>query len=222
MGFLVKIFIAKHGELKIVFATLAILVSLPAIAVVTYASAGISLISEALAAVNPITHLVEIFDPDGNKVYELELSTVWPVHGVVTDEFGSHTAFRKERGYGPHTGIDIANPNGLVGDPVTTFAAGKVILADTVDDSNCGLSVAIDHGHNIVSRYCHLLAVSTAEGVDVVPGDIIGLEGSTGASTGPHLHFMIEVYGVPINPRTFMVGEPELTPLSNSNIETPN
>lgn len=198
----------SNTEVKIVFATLAILLFLPTITVVVMTASGLSILSDALARINPITHLVEIFDADGNKVHELELSTTWPTTGYVSDEFGTHDMFRRLLGLGAHNGIDIANERGETGTPVTTFMIGRVTHVDDIDDSACGLSVVVSHGYGISSQYCHLLATNTFPEAEVVPGDIIGYMGNTGTSTGPHLHFMIMVYGIPVNPRMFMVGEP--------------
>lgn len=209
MKFLV-VWLFKRGntEIKIVLLTLAVLLALPTATVVVMAASGSSLLSNALARINPITHLVEIFDADGEKVHELELSTTWPTTGYISDEFGTKSTFRRLLGLGAHSGIDIANERGQTGTPVTTFMNGRVTRVDDVDDSDCGIAVVIDHGMGISSQYCHLLSTSVSKDIDVVPGDVIGLMGSTGTSTGPHLHFMILVYDIPVNPRMFMVGEP--------------
>jgi murein DD-endopeptidase MepM/ murein hydrolase activator NlpD len=199
----------SNTELKIVGATLAVLFILPTVTVVVFASSGLSILSNALASLNPITHLVEIFDPDGNKVTDLQLSTVWPARGYVSDEFGTLSEERKGMGLGTHTGIDIANSFGVAGDPITPFASGTVVKVHAVDDGACGKYVLVDHGHHVASVYCHMLEPSTVEQAEVKPGDIIGYMGSSGASTGPHLHFGVYVYGIAVNPRTFMVGEPE-------------
>lgn len=202
-------FSSKHYEIKIVFATLSVLICLPIISVVVFASSGLSLVSSALAAVNPITHLVEILDPNGNKIAELELSTAWPTKGYISDEFGTNGGIRDVLGLGAHTGIDIANEHGLSGEPVTTFLIGTVTNVDNVDDSHCGKSVRVNHDNNIQSLYCHLANATAVEKTQVVPGDVIGYMGSSGTSTGAHTHFQIEVFGIPVNPRTFMVGVPE-------------
>jgi murein DD-endopeptidase MepM/ murein hydrolase activator NlpD len=89
--------------------------------------------------------------------------------------------------------------------------AGKVIFAGW-DNSGFGNYVMVDHGNSITSIYGHLSEVETAKGKDVKPGDIIGLEGETGHATGPHVHFEIRVYGIPVNPRIFMVGDPAPRP----------
>jgi len=193
-------------EIAIVLTVLTLILALPALSVVVLASSGFSAASEVLAAVNPITHLVDIFGPNGEKVAEVELSTVWPIQGEVTDEFGTKAKWRQLLGLGGHTGIDISNG---IDTPVTPFTEGTVLTVDNIDDSACGKSIKLDHGSNVASQYCHLnSAVEYPFGTPVGPGDVIGYVGNTGTSTGPHLHFMIYVYGIPVNPRTFMVGEP--------------
>jgi len=215
MMFFRWLFRSKHYELKIVLATLAVLIVLPIISVIVVVSSGFALVGDVLASLNPVTHLVEIFDPNGNKVTELQLSTVWPTRGYVSDEFGTHEPWRRALKLGPHTGIDIANNYGRSGDPVTPFMVGKVIKVDYNDDGNCGIYVKVQHDYNITSLYCHLSEALAVEQQEVKPGDIIGFMGSTGESTGPHLHFQITVYDIPVNPRIFMVGEPERSKLGN-------
>lgn len=209
MTFLYWLFRRKNYEIKIIFATLAVLIALPIASVVVVASSGVSAVSSAVAAVNPVTHIVELFDPNGNKIHELKLTTVWPTRGYVSDEFGAYEKFRQEAGFGPHTGIDIANEYGVPSEPVTPFIPGKVIAVHRIDDNTCGIYVKIQHDYNITSLYCHLMAATAIEQDDVKPGDTIGLMGKTGAATGPHLHFQVYVYGVLVNPRVFLVGQPE-------------
>lgn len=194
-------------ELTTVFVILSLLIFLPFFSVIVAANTGVNAVSDVLAAVNPITHLVEIFDGDGNKIEELELSTTWPVSGTATDEFGTSETWRRLLGLGHHTGIDISN---VMYAPITPFTEGAVLAVDNTDDSACGKSITIKHTDRIKSQYCHLdSAVELAVDTSVRPGEVIGYLGSTGTSTGPHLHFMIYVSGIPVNPRTFMVGEPE-------------
>lgn len=212
MGIFLWILKSSKTELKIVLATLAVLILLPAFAVVVVASSGIQIVGDALAAVNPVTKLVEIFNPDGEKVAELPISSTWPTRGYISDEFGTWEQWRKDRWLGPHSGIDIANERGLAGEPVTPFTVGKIVYVDNDPAGDCGKSVKIDHGNNIHSQYCHLdSAVEHAIGAEVKPGDLIGNMGNTGESTGPHLHFMVYVYGVTVNPRIFLTGEPMST-----------
>ena len=173
---------------------------------VVVAQSGVQLVGDALAVVNPVSKLVELFDPNGNKAAEIELSVNWPATGYISDEFGTHENWRKDWGLGPHSGIDVANK---VGTPITPFMAGTVVWTDNIDDSTCGKGVKLQHDHNITSIYCHLdSAIEYTPGTEVEPGKVIGYMGNTGASTGSHLHFGIRVYGILVNPRIFMVGEP--------------
>ena len=198
-------------EIKIVLTTLGILFILPTVALVVLASSSLAAVGSALAAVNPVTHLVEIFDPNGHTTRTVKLSTVWPARGVVSDEFGAFEAFRKEAGLGPHTGIDIANEKGQTGAPITTFMTGTVTEVHTSTNGDCGIYVRINHGNGITSLYCHMIGTATTVGTVVNPGDVIGYVGSTGASTGAHVHFQTMVYSIPVNPRIFMVGNPKGT-----------
>src|SRR5690606_19371795 len=109
---------------------------------------------------------------------ELELSTVWPTTGYVSDEFGTHDTIRRLLGLNRHTGIDIANERGLFGTPITTSMAGRVVMVDSTDDSSCGINVKIDHGHGISSLYCHMQLTPAIVNTEVKPGDIIGYMGS--------------------------------------------
>ncbi len=197
-------------EVKIVLAALVMLIFLPAISVVVVAASGIEMVGNALASLNPITHFVEIFDTNGNKIGDVALTTTWPTNGYVSDEFGTLDLFRREMGFGRHNGIDIANRSGVIGEPVTPFMSGYVLRVDQIDDNSCGINIKLRHEYNITSTYCHLSqVVSIPIDTPVSPGDIIGYMGSTGASTGPHLHLTIAIYDIPVNPRIFLVGEPE-------------
>lgn len=135
--------------------------------------------------------------------YAQSTTSVWPIHGIVTTQFGaSDRPFQSS-----HTGIDIssAKPAGVT--PVTTFRAGTVVQ---VIHSNVsfGNHVIVDHGNGLTSLYGHLANTTVSVGQHVIPGDTLGHEGSTGASTGPHLHFEIDLNGKPVNPRGYLTGNP--------------
>ncbi len=186
-----------------------VLIMLPIMTVTVLASSGIQIVSNALVSVNPLTHEITIHKPDGEVDQILTLTTTWPARGYVSDEFGAFELFRRENNLGPHTGTDIANNFGREGDPITTFAEGTIIAVHDKDDNLCGRYVKIDHGHNIKSLYCHMLEPTATLHAPVKPGDVIGRMGQTGAATGPHVHFQINIYDIPVNARTFVTGEPE-------------
>ncbi|WJK42391.1 M23 family metallopeptidase [Solwaraspora sp. WMMA2056] len=91
-----------------------------------------------------------------------------------------------------HAGMDLAMPAGT---PVLAAGAGTVTVAGWAY-TGYGISVVIDHGNGLLTHYAHLSATSVAVGDKVAPGDQIGQEGSTGDSTGPHLHFEVHVGGL--------------------------
>jgi len=196
-------------EVRIILATVAIILFLPIISVMVIANAGVAAVSSALAALNPITHKVDIKDANGNVINSVELSTVWPAQGYISDEFGATGEFRRLLGLGAHTGIDIANEFGQIGGPITPFMDGTVIHVEPEDKGACGIHVKVQHKYNISSLYCHMSRATATQNQEVKPGDVIGYVGSTGASSGPHLHFQVMLYEIPVNPRLFMVGEPE-------------
>ena len=174
---------------------------IPIIAVILLTNAGIDIVSDRLATANLQTNTVDIHDPaTGEIIGHIEAKVVWPVRGVITLEFGeSDLPFQPF-----HSGIDIANPNRQIGDPVTAFMPGKVIYAGEIF-WGFGKHIIIDHGNHISSIYGHLDKIFVVKGQEIKDtSQVIGLEGSTGWATGPHLHFQVDVFGIPVNPRTFL------------------
>lgn len=191
-------------ELRYVAFTFLLVLLIPIISVILLTQAGIDIVSDKLAT-NTNINTVQIHDPATGKVIkEIHAQTVWPVHGVVTLEFGEI-----DLPYQPlHTGIDIANPNGKTGDPVTAFMPGTVIYAAEIS-WGYGKHIIIDHGNNITSVYAHLDKIFVIKGQQIKSTNkVIGLEGDTGWATGPHLHFETRVFGIPVNPKTFISGSP--------------
>jgi len=186
-------------ELQFVALAFLILISLPIIAVFILTHTGINIVSDALINIDPETQTVEIKDPtDSSQVTQITSAMTWPVSGVFTLLFGQSSAYQIF-----HTGIDIANPQGQVGDPITTFMDGVVIF-EGEKSWGYGKYIIVDHGNNIISLYAHLNRIYVYTGQEVKIGDTIGTMGSTGWSTGPHLHFEIRVYGIPVNPKTIL------------------
>jgi len=118
----------------------------------------------------------------------------WPVTGTITSPFGWRT---NPFGGGPefHQGLDIAAPMGTT---VTAAAAGTVIMAQWY--GGYGNYILIDHGGGYSTGYGHLSAIYVSTGQSVARGQAIGAVGSTGQSTGPHLHFEVRIAGKPVDP----------------------
>jgi murein DD-endopeptidase MepM/ murein hydrolase activator NlpD len=123
-----------------------------------------------------------------------------PSQGRVSSEYGVRRYYNgvfAENYY--HRGIDYAAPTGS---PIIAPAAGRVVLVGRVADGFelHGNTIGIDHGQGVASIYIHLNSISVREGDFVQPGQTIGTVGSTGASTGPHLHWGVYVNGVAVDP----------------------
>jgi murein DD-endopeptidase MepM/ murein hydrolase activator NlpD len=121
---------------------------------------------------------------------------MWPLHGPVTQEFGRHAG-------GFHPGIDIA---AAWGTPIHASGTGAVVYAGW--EGGYGNYTCISHGGAIATCYGHQSAIYVHVGQVVREGQVIGAEGSTGDSTGPHVHFEVRVNNVPNNPRAFIPGNP--------------
>jgi murein DD-endopeptidase MepM/ murein hydrolase activator NlpD len=197
------LFLPSKGMVRLIVAVFAVLIVLPAIAVFATATSGIQAASNTLAFINPLSHLIEVHDPSGNLITTLTASTTWPVRGKVTTEFGAPDPPYQAH----HTGTDISE---AAADPITTFMDGKVLIVQDSPNNPTGFGkyVYVDHGNGITSYYGHMSETSTMVGQDVKPGDIIGYEGNTGHSLGNHVHFEVRVYNIPVEPRTFVAGDP--------------
>jgi murein DD-endopeptidase MepM/ murein hydrolase activator NlpD len=126
--------------------------------------------------------------------------SLWPVQGVVTSSFGSRLdPFKGEGAF--HTGIDIATNQG---DAVRSPADGIVLKAGM--GTGYGREVVVDHGHGVETLYAHLSGFAVIAGQDVHRGDILGYVGSSGHSTGPHLHYEVRIHDTPVNPSKYLPG----------------
>lgn len=125
---------------------------------------------------------------------------VWPLRGHrrITSEYG---LVRQVNGVvsGRHSGLDLAAPTGT---PVMASSGGRVVLA--AEHLVTGRTVIVDHGWGVFSSYLHLSRIMVREGQGVRRGEMIGAVGSTGFSTGPHLHFAIMAPGGYVDPRELL------------------
>lgn len=126
----------------------------------------------------------------------------WPIHGAVTTLFGA-SDWPYER---VHTGIDISDGRSPGITPVRPFKPGRV--AEVIRSGGLGNHVIVDHGGGMTSVYGHLYSIAVQVGQPVDESTILGYEGSTGASTGTHLHFETRINGQPENPQKFISGHP--------------
>ncbi len=124
----------------------------------------------------------------------------WPVAGPLGAPFGVRWNDALPE---VHRGVDILVPTGT---PVAAMSDGRVRFSGTMEDF--GHVVWLDHDHEVVTVYAHLseLLVDTGDGLE--KGDIVGLSGSTGNATGPHLHFEVWRRGVQLDPVAMLGGPP--------------
>ena len=126
--------------------------------------------------------------PSGNPADVLMMSSGF---GYRSDPFTGGAAM--------HSGLDFRGP---IGTPILAAAPGKIVFVG--QKSGYGNVVEVDHGQGILTRYAHLSAFTTKVGSQVAAGDQIAKMGSTGRSTGSHLHFEVRLNGVAVNPRRFL------------------
>jgi murein DD-endopeptidase MepM/ murein hydrolase activator NlpD len=120
---------------------------------------------------------------------------IWPIPGATTS---GQVGWRVHPVYGYrscHTGIDLS---GGYGTPILAAANGRVVLLQ--NGGAYGLHLVLDHGGNLSTMYAHMSQVAVSAGETVRQGQVIGYVGSTGFSSGPHLHFEVHIGGVPYNP----------------------
>jgi murein DD-endopeptidase MepM/ murein hydrolase activator NlpD len=141
---------------------------------------------------------------------EARIPSGWPVQGSITSTFGFRIGPRSGK-LERHTGWDIAIDSGT---PAGATGAGKVITAG-FSSVGYGLHLVIDHGNGLTTLYGHLEKLEVAEGDEVALGQTVGLVGSTGNSTGPHLHYEVRLDDVAVDPGPFLDRERPVTPTIN-------
>lgn len=132
--------------------------------------------------------------------YTVSAPATVPVNGRLTSPFGYRTN-PVSGNYGFHTGIDLAAPEGT---PVAAAYGGSV--TDSGENDVWGKYVLIKHSDGFETYYCHLNEIYADEGTVLKKGETLGLVGSTGWSTGPHLHFEVRIDGVRVDPEPLVFG----------------
>lgn len=129
-----------------------------------------------------------------DETLHIDLSFVAPVNLNVTCPYG---ASRMETGY--HLGVDLYNPSGT---PIVAAAAGVVVCAS--EEASYGNLIIINHGYNVQTYYAHCRSIDVQVGDTVQAGDFIGTVGSTGRTTGPHLHYELRLNGATLDPMNYL------------------
>lgn len=123
---------------------------------------------------------------------------VWPVKSKILSRFGFRRIFNNKP-RSPHSGVDLRAPEGT---PVLASNNGKVAMIR--DCYLSGKTVIIDHGKGLYTLYAHLDSYKVTEGQAIKQGQVIGLAGSTGRATGPHLHWGVSLLGKRLDPAELM------------------
>jgi murein DD-endopeptidase MepM/ murein hydrolase activator NlpD len=129
----------------------------------------------------------------------LSIPSLWPVQGRITSSFGEVRSSPSSGGTRPHMGIDISAP---IGTPIVAPADGIVLSAGR--EAEYGLRVCVDHGHGFTTMYGHLKDMQVKPGDRVKKGQMLGTVGTTGNTTGPHLHYEVRIHGRPANPFSYL------------------
>lgn len=137
---------------------------------------------------------------ESERLWEGEF--VMPVDGRLTTEFAQIRYVNRELSSSRHSGIDLAAPSGT---PVRAANSGKVTLA-APGLLSTGNTIVIDHGMGLFTSYYHLDSMNVTAGQTVSKGDVIGAVGSTGFSTGAHLHYAASIYNTYVNPYQSFAG----------------
>ena len=151
----------------------------------------------------------EAMEERGQVSASISVPSIMPLQDArLTSGFGmrTHPVLGGRRS---HKGIDLAAPTGT---PIYATADGIVDRAERF--SSYGLFIAIEHGAELETRYAHMSRLAVSAGQRVKKGDLIGYVGSTGRSTGPHLHYEVRISGVAVNPIPFMVEVPVIQQLA--------
>ena len=125
--------------------------------------------------------------------------SIWPVRGWITSGFGKRVSPFTGT-WKMHDGIDIATRTGMT---IVAPADGRVMFAGI--ESGYGKLLVIDHGYGVVTRFGHNSEIFVRQGDVVKRGTKVAAVGTTGRSTGPHVHYEVRVNGVPVNPKNYIL-----------------
>jgi murein DD-endopeptidase MepM/ murein hydrolase activator NlpD len=166
--------------------------------------------TDRAAVGDELDRLTDIVKEEGDNLRALErflgratrvlasLPSRWPVRGQVNSGYGSRASPWLGKSEF-HSGLDIGAP---VGTPIKSPAPGTVVFAGV--NAEYGQTLIIDHGNETKSLYGHLSRLSVAVNEKVQRGEVIALTGNTGRSSGPHLHYEIQVKGQAVNPTRYL------------------
>ena len=161
---------------------------------------ALAAIDESLTSLTQRSAQLEEFYRDQTLVLA-STPSIWPVRGYLSAGFGNRLdPFTGQRDF--HSGIDISTPIGT-----RIFAPADGVILSAATQGAYGNSIIVDHGYGVVTRYGHLDAYAVRPGQRVRRGDLIGFVGSTGRSTGPHLHYEVWVRDQAQNPIHFILDE---------------
>ena len=125
----------------------------------------------------------------------LGISLIRPISGTITSRFGARSSIRSSA----HTGLDISAPKGT---PIKAAASGTVTFAGW--KGSYGYMLVISHGNGVQTYYAHCNQLYASVGESVSQGETVAAVGSTGNSTGPHLHLEVRINGVAYNPQNYV------------------
>lgn len=146
------------------------------------------------------THVNEVYVLSQDKLsYWASTPSIWPVKGWVTSDFGGRIS---PLSGAPkfHEGVDIAAPYGA---PI--FAPADGIITFSGYKGGYGNALVLDHGYGVSTMYAHASDLYVKEGSKIKRGQLIAAVGSSGAATGPHLHYEVHVDGIPTDPVKFVL-----------------
>ena len=164
-----------------------------------------------LSILDELDQLTGVVTEEGDSLRTLErfigkagkvlasLPSRWPVRGPVNSDFGGRSSPWLSSSSEFHSGLDIGATRGTA---VFAPAPGTVVFAG--QHAEYGVALVIDHGNDIKTLYGHLTKVTVAQDQKVQRGQPVGLTGNTGRSSGPHLHYEIQVKGQAVNPRSYL------------------